>query len=190
MLLRVATGYSWRFHVPRATMEGYMPVVAVFLLLFGSSQTVAPSLPPLRGVVRDQTGAVLQGARVELADEAGAVLRTVSTDARGEFSIDGLSPGAYVLKVQFEGFRASAIRLRVAPRRAPPPQTIVLDLASQTQEVTVTADTDLITAAANANRDAVVLDEKELKNLPIFDRDIVGTLSRLSIIHICRCRRI
>jgi outer membrane receptor protein involved in Fe transport len=159
-------------------MEGYMPVVAVFLLLFGSVQTVPPSLPPLRGVVRDQTGAVLQGARVELADEAGAVLRTVSTDARGEFSIDGLPPGAYVLKVQFEGFRASAIRLRVAPRRAPPPQTIVLDLASQTQEVTVTADTDLITAAANANRDAVVLDEKELKNLPIFDRDIVGTLSR------------
>lgn len=54
----------------------------------------------------------------------------------------------------------------------------MLDLAPQTQEVTVNAGTDVITAAANANRDAVVLHEKELKNLPIFDRDIVGTLSR------------
>ena len=37
---------------------------------------------------------------------------------------------------------------------------------------------DVIAATASTNRDAVVLDDKELRNLPIFDRDVVGTLSR------------
>lgn len=54
----------------------------------------------------------------------------------------------------------------------------MLDVAAQTQEVTVDIGTDAVAAAANRNRDAVVMDDKELRNLPIFDRDIVGTLSR------------
>ena len=83
-----------------------------------------------------------------------------------------------MLKIQFEGFQPATVRVRVAPRRAPPSQNVVLTLASQRQEVTVNAADDVVAAAANANRDAVVLDDKELKNLPIFDRDVVGTLSR------------
>jgi outer membrane receptor protein involved in Fe transport len=155
-----------------------MPVIALLLVLLGSPQGAPPESQSLRGVVRDQTGAVLSGARVELGDDAGGPVRSVLTDARGEFLIDRVPPGAYVLKIDYEGFRRSTVRVRIAPRRSPPPQTVVLELASQTQEVTVNAGTDVLAAAANANRDAVVLDDKELRNLPIFDRDIVGTLSR------------
>jgi outer membrane receptor protein involved in Fe transport len=153
-----------------------MPLIATLLLLLGPLQSDAQTL---RGVVRDQTGAVLQGARLQLADESGgAIVRTVTTDARGEYLIDRVPPGAYALKVEFEGFRPATVRLRVAPRRSPSAQTIVLELASQKQEITVNAGDDVLAATANANRDAVVLDDKELKNLPIFDRNIVGTLSR------------
>jgi outer membrane receptor protein involved in Fe transport len=155
-----------------------MPVIAMLLLLLGAPQGGAPDVQTLRGVVRDQTGAVLPGARVELAAEAGGVLRSVLTDARGEFLIDRVPPGAYTLEIQFEGFRPATLRMRVAPRRTPAPRTVVLDLAAQTQEVTVKSGADVIAAAANANRDAVVLGDKDLKNLPIFDRDVVGTLSR------------
>ncbi len=156
-----------------------MPVIATLLLLLQAPQGPGPDVQTLRGVVRDQTGAVLQGARVELADDpGGAIARAVSTDAKGEYLIDRVPPGAYTLKVDFEGFRPATVRLRVAPRRPPSAQTIVLALASQKQEVTVNAGDAVMAAAANANRDAVVLDDKELKNLPIFDRDIVGTLSR------------
>jgi hypothetical protein len=158
-----------------------MPVIAVLLLLLGPPQTAATDTSPLRGIVRDQTGAVLQAAQVELVPDdvqSGIAVRKVATDAKGEFLIDAVPPGAYTLRVQFEGFRASAVKIRVTGRRPPARQTVVLDVAAQTQELTVNADTDVISAAANANRDAVVLDDKELKNLPVFDRDIVGTLAR------------
>jgi hypothetical protein len=155
-----------------------MPLAVILLLILGRPQAPPAEVQTVRGTVQDQTGAVLQGARVELTDETGGVLRSVMTDAKGVYLIDRVTPGAYTLKILFEGFRPATVRMRVVPRRAPAPQTVVLDLASQKQEITVNADTGVIAAAANANRDAVVLDADELKNLPIFDRNVVGTLSR------------
>lgn len=155
-----------------------MPVCLMLLVLLGSPQSASPDAQPLRGVVRDQTGAVLPGARVELRDEADAVVRATVTDASGNYLIDRVPPGAYALNVQFDGFHPAAVRVRVAARRAPAPQTIVLALASQTQEITVDAGSDVLAPTATTNRDAVVLDTTELKTLPIFDRDVVGTLSR------------
>ncbi|MEP6915378.1 MAG: carboxypeptidase-like regulatory domain-containing protein, partial [Acidobacteriota bacterium] len=155
-----------------------MPMLLTLWFLMNAGQSAAPDLQTLHGVVRDQTGAVLQNARVELRDESGAVLRSVATDARGEYVVDRVTPGAYVIGVDVQGFQASTVPVRVAARRAPAAQVIVLALASQTQEVTVGTGSEVVAAAANANRDAVVLDDKDLKNLPVFDRDIVGTLSR------------
>ncbi len=155
-----------------------MPAIAMLLLLLGSFQSTGPETQTLRGTVRDQTGAVLQGAHVELATETGTVVRGVLTDARGEYRIEGIAPGTYTLTIGFEGFAPAKIAARVSARRAPAPQTVVLGLASQFQEVTVDVGGDVVAAAANGNRDAVVLDDRDLKSLPIFDRDIVGTLSR------------
>jgi outer membrane receptor protein involved in Fe transport len=150
----------------------------VLFVLAGAGQSGTADVQSLRGVVRDQTGAVLQGATVELTDEAGAVLHAVVTDSRGSFVVDQVPPGSYVLKVSFEGFQPASVRLRVAPRRAPSIQTITLDLASQKQEVTVSADEAVIATGGAGNRDAVVLSDKDLADLPILNRDIVGTLSR------------
>jgi hypothetical protein len=146
--------------------------------MLGFPQGPPAEIQTVRGIVQDQTGAVLQGAMVNVKDEAGRTVRSVVTDAKGEFLVDRLPVGAYVLEAAFEGFRPTVLNLRIAARRAPPIQTMVLQLASQTQEVTVNAGAGVIGAAANANRDAVVLDDKDLRNLPIFDRDMVGTLSR------------
>lgn len=147
----------------------------IFLLLAGAPQRPVPGTSALRGVVLDQSGAVLPAARVELLNESGTVTGEVATDAKGEFVIDA-PPGAYTIRVRFEGFRPSAVRVRVVAGRPPARQRIVLDLAPVTQEITVA--NDAVSAAANANRDAVVIGPEELKGLPIFDRDIIGTLSR------------
>jgi outer membrane receptor protein involved in Fe transport len=152
-------------------------VTVIFLLLLGLSQGSPSEVQTLRGIVQDQTGAVLQGARVTLTDDAGRTVRSVVTDAKGEFLVDRLPAGAYVLEGEFEGFRPATVNVRIGTRRLPL-QTLVLQVAGQSQEITVNAGGDVLGAAANANRDAVVLDDKDLKNLPIFDRDVVGTLAR------------
>ncbi|HEX9462941.1 MAG TPA: hypothetical protein VGB82_10115 [Alphaproteobacteria bacterium] len=64
-----------------------MPVTMILLLLLGSlQQGAAADSQTQRGVVRDQTGAVLRGAQVELADESGGTgrddYRTGQTNAR------------------------------------------------------------------------------------------------------------
>jgi outer membrane receptor protein involved in Fe transport len=150
---------------------------AILLLLLGLSQSPPAEGQTLRGIVQDQTGAVLQGARISLKDDAGRTVGSIVTDAKGEFLIDRLPAGTYVLEGEFEGFRRAVVNVRIGSRRVPV-QTLVLQLASQTQEIFVNAGDDVVAAAAKANRDAVVLDDKELKDLPIFDRDVVGTLSR------------
>ncbi|HTM23876.1 MAG TPA: carboxypeptidase-like regulatory domain-containing protein [Vicinamibacterales bacterium] len=152
-------------------------MIPILLLALASVAQGAPG-SSLRGSVRDQTGAVLQGARIELVDDSGAVVRTGVTDARGDYALDNVAPGTYHLKIQFEGFSPATVRIRVDPRRTVTPQTVVLQLASVPQEITV-SDDEALRAAASANRDAIVLDDKALGDLPIFDRDIVGTLSRM-----------
>ncbi|MEO6236653.1 MAG: TonB-dependent receptor [Vicinamibacterales bacterium] len=147
------------------------------LFVLSMVQGTPAEIQTVRGRVYDQTGAVLQGAAVALTDAEGRVVRASSTGPQGEFAIERVPPGVYVLRVAFAGFRAAAINLAVGPRRAVPLQSIVLQLASQAQELTVNA-ADVLAAGANANRDAVVLTDKELKNLPIFDRNVVGTLAR------------
>ena len=158
-------------------MGGSTPLVVVSLVLGLAGIQQSPP-PVLHGVVRDQTGAVIQAAHVDLVSEAGTTVASTTTDRAGEFTFDSPGPGTYQLRVQFEGFKTGTTTVRIAARRAPPPQSIVLDLASMAQEVTVNAGESVIAATAAANRDAVIVDDTDLKNLPIFDRDIVGTLSR------------
>src|SRR4029077_18489023 len=50
--------------------------------------------------------------------------------------------------------------------------------ASIAQEITVERDAASLGTRADANRDAVTIDSAALRDIPIFDRDVVGTLSR------------
>ena len=138
----------------------------------------APPAQTVQGVVRDQTGAVLQGARVELTDESGASAGTTTTDVKGTYALAAPRPGSYQLTVRFEGFRPGVVRIRVVAGRTPAPQVVVLELASVPQEVTVSGG-EAISAAANANRDAIMLDDHALNDLPVFDRNLVATMARM-----------
>ena len=153
-------------------------MIRFLLILTSAMQVVATTSSPVSGTVRDQTGAVLPGARVELVDGAGAIVRSGVTDAAGNYAFDAVPPGAYDIAAEFAGFRRASLRIRVATGRASSGHVLVLQLAAVPQEVTV-AGVDVINAAANANRDAVVISEQDIKDLPIFDRDVVGTLARM-----------
>ncbi|PYR61647.1 MAG: hypothetical protein DMF91_09225 [Acidobacteria bacterium] len=128
------------------------------------------------GIVRDQTGAVLQSATVELVPASGAA-RSTTTNAAGVFRFENVAPGQYELRAMFEGFKPASVRVRVGSR-PPASQTLVLRLANLAQQITVSDETGAVTTATRDNRDAVVVDQKTLDNLPVFDRDVVGSLSR------------
>jgi hypothetical protein len=54
----------------------------------------------------------------------------------------------------------------------------VLEIAAVTQEVTVGPDPAGVSTASDANRNAVVIDAPALREIPIFDNDVIGTMSR------------
>jgi hypothetical protein len=156
--------------------------VVIFAIVLSSITSFAVAQPPARGVTvtgtaRDQTGAILPGASVQLTTAAGAPVQTVVSEAAGTFHFDQVLPGDYSLRVEFPGFSTNVTRIRVTGR-APNPLTIVMQIEGLAQEVSVNGGGNQTSARADANLDAVTVDEKSLDNLPVLDNDVVGALSR------------
>ena len=151
-------------------------LAVLWLSATANGQTVAPGVM-LTGVVLDQTGAVLPAAAVDLVDTAGAVVQTTTTDGRGEFHFDSVAAGQYELRAVFAGFKERSIRVRVGTR-APGPQKLVLSLTDVRQEITVGAGGAEVGANVSNNLDAVTLDRDAIDSLPVFDQDVIATMSR------------
>jgi hypothetical protein len=150
------------------------------LVLIGSfnGQAQSPSARfSITGVVRDQVGASIAGARVEL-DAAGTTgTQSTNTDQAGRFEFKRIAVGQYQLHVSYQGFEASTLDLTVGPQPLAPLQ-LVMAIASIRQETTVTSEPAKIGTEASDNKDTVALSEQSLSNLPVFDQDYIGAMAR------------
>jgi hypothetical protein len=78
-------------------------ILAIALLwCLGASAAVNPGV--INGTVRDTAGVPQMGAVVEVLANSAARTQTVLTDTRGTFSIAGLLPGFYTIKVTAPSF--------------------------------------------------------------------------------------
>ena len=130
----------------------------------------------ITGTVQDQTGAAIMGARVELKT-ASANQQSTTTDQSGSFRFNEVFPGKYQIVVSYQGFESSTIEVTLGAQPLAPLQ-VVLAIASLRQETTVTSTPAQITTEATDNKDAAVLSEQSLSNLPVFDQDYIGAMSR------------
>lgn len=112
----------------------------VTLLITASTPSAAQSSSPatVSGVVSDQTGASVVGARVELLG-ASTVSRSVDSDSQGRYRIEGLQPGDYTVRVVARGFQISERRITVTGS-APVTADIRLDVQTIEESVLVTAE--------------------------------------------------
>src|ERR1700738_2316727 len=95
---------------PRIQIRSRRPwwvLLVILIARVAGAQTA--SQVSVSGIVQDQTGAVLQGATVELVTTAGAVAQTTSADDSGAFRFDKVAAGPYELRARFEGFTAAAV---------------------------------------------------------------------------------
>src|ERR1043165_4458412 len=79
---------------------------AVLLLLVALVAVGAPAQTPttgsIRGVMTDDSGAVIPAAKVTLS--GNGISRTAQTQADGSYTFAGLPPGQYRVRVSFPGF--------------------------------------------------------------------------------------
>src|SRR6202521_681950 len=129
------------------------------------------------GTVLDPHQAGVFGAKVTLKLADGNEVRSASADSSGTFRFEGVPPGTYDVQIEQQGFKLSVSRLRVA-NQPPRPLRVILALADVQQQVTVNAELTQVSTNTADNLDTVSMDRTALDNLPIFDQDFIGTMSR------------
>lgn len=150
--------------------------VAVFALAFAltamlSAQSTSGTIT---GSVADSSGAVVADATVEARDTGSNRIVKAVTSAAGSYTLPGLNPGIYEIKVSLAGFKTSQIdnvEVRVAQTTT---QNIALRIGQVSESVSVTADAPLI----NPNSAAVntTVPNQILQNLPFQDRSALSAV--------------
>ena len=94
----------------------------------------------LTGIVTDQSGAVVAGAKISLTDPATGLVKTTESGATGLYRIGGLNPANYNLKVSAKGFQNFVQTGIVVNVSATVGVDIKLTVGAENQTVTVEAD--------------------------------------------------
>ena len=132
----------------------------------------------LRGQIKDEFGGVIVGATVVAADAGGAE-KTATTNEEGLYTLRGLAPGTYTVRVQAAGFAQYAnAEVNVAAGRANP-LDITLGVSSAAEEVTVASQAPVSTEPEN-NAGAIVLRGADIEALPDDPDDLAEALQALA----------
>ena len=95
----------------------------------------------LNGTVKDTTGAIVKGATVIITDsQKSVVVRTITTNDDGDFSVPNLAVGTYTVSVEATNFKKTVqndIKIDVGQRRT---IEVVLEAGNISETVMVQAD--------------------------------------------------
>lgn len=90
----------------------------------------------ISGVVKDTSGAVVTGADVTVTGSNGLLQRVV-TDARGEFRLDGLPPGDYLVGVERARFARNVVAVQLTEAEPFADVRLTLNAAGLSEHVTI-----------------------------------------------------
>lgn len=122
------------------------------------------------GELTDASGAVLQGARVTLADELKGYKFTTTSDSNGHYLFASIPPGLYSVTAEMAGFEKTArqhIKVNVSENAT---ANLSLKVGVASEHVMVEAQSQGI-----ATEDAVtgqVVDRRLINDLPLIGRDV------------------
>jgi len=152
-------------------------VAFALVLLFGRTATWAQSnAATLTGTVVDKTGAVVPNAKIVVTEEASGVVRSITSDERGFFSLVGVPVSVYDVQVSAPGFN-SLLRKGVAVHINDQIELkgIVLSVAATSISVVVTAEADELTPTTSGEVSYTISDT-QLHNLNIEGRSAIELL--------------
>ena len=136
------------------------------------------SIGGIRGVVTDNSGAVVPAARVSIT--SGSNQKSAQTQADGSYLFTGLAPGQYTVHFTYPGFKPyeKAVSVSGGSTVQVP---IQLELSTEKQEVTVAAEAGPnISVEPDNNATALVLKGDDLEALPDDPDDLSDALQALA----------
>ena len=84
---------------------GLAGFLALMVALLGQANAQVTT-GKVRGIVLDQTGAVVPGAKVAIENKKTNAKATATTSGKGEYQFNDLLPGEYTLTVEASSFRS------------------------------------------------------------------------------------
>jgi hypothetical protein len=124
------------------------------------------------GIVTDQTGAVVAGAKIVLSDPATGATKTATSGATGLYEIAGLNAANYNMRVTAKGFEAFSQNGVVVNISASFRVDVKLTVGSETQTVTVEADA--LAVQSDSNVVSTLINEQQITELPTNGRNVIG----------------
>src|SRR6185503_11257684 len=135
----------------------------LFTLIFSIS-IFAQQTGSIGGQIQDTLGAVVVGASVTVVSADGKE-KTATSNQRGEFSVTGLAPGKYTVRVKganFALYENTEVEVRAGEREE---LVVPLTVEGVEEKVDVSSSEGVSTDPQN-NAGATVLKEKDLEALP------------------------
>ncbi|HZB46381.1 MAG TPA: TonB-dependent receptor, partial [Pyrinomonadaceae bacterium] len=115
----------------------------------------------VEGVVRDDGGGAVAGARVQLLGPQQAVVKATETDAEGRFRFADVPAGSYVLRVEHSGFAAQRVAADVS-HGGGATVNVTLSVEALSEQVTVTAEAGQVADARSIDQQVNVISQKEI----------------------------
>jgi hypothetical protein len=142
-------------------------------IAYGQSSPTAT----LSGTVLDSTQSGVSGAKASLLKSDGSAVAATTADTNGAFQFKAIAPGSYRVVVEHDGFDPANVPVKLIGRT--PLQIVVhLNIAAVRSEVNVSAQSPELSTETADNRDTATLTAQAMDDLPIFDQDYIGTMSR------------
>jgi len=143
-----------------------------FLAIAAGAFGQASYTAQVRGVVKDQSGAMITDATVTITNDATGIVTTAHSDANGLYILTGLRPAVYTIKADHAGFRPAEQRNVVL--QIDQQTTIDFELhplgVSTTIEVTEAAP---LLDSENASIGTDVTNEY-VRDIPLYSRNMFG----------------
>ncbi|MEZ5362110.1 MAG: carboxypeptidase-like regulatory domain-containing protein [Bryobacterales bacterium] len=141
----------------------------VLLGVVALSAAFAQSQGTIQGVVTDDSGGVIPGAKVVVTNDATGVENTRSTNEVGFYTVPGLNPGPYTVTASADGFSTSeqeGIRLEVA-------QTLGLNIQLSVGQLTEVVEVSAAAQLLQSEKTEVgqVIDSKRILEMPLNGRN-------------------
>ena len=124
------------------------------------------------GIVTDQTGAVVAGAKIVLTDPDTGSATTTESGPTGLFSFSGLNPSNYNMKITAKGFEAFAQNGIVVNVSSTVRVDVKLTIGAENQTVTVEADA--LTVQTDSNVVSTLISSEQISEIATENRNFAA----------------
>ncbi|KAA6458755.1 TonB-dependent receptor [Acidobacteria bacterium AB60] len=142
------------------------------LLVLACVGAFAQANSELTGIVTDQTGAVVAGAKITLTDPGTGFSKTTDSGPTGLYDISGLNPANYNLKVSAKGFESFAQNGIVVNVSATVRADVKLTVGAENQTVTVEADA--LTVQTDSNVVSTLISSEQISEIATENRNFAA----------------